>query len=415
MIGRAARRIEVPHALAAVTTIDAASEVPAARAGLTSGDVAEIWRAVEDLYRTGVYPGLSFCLRRRGQIVLNRALGHARGHGPDDTAGTPKQLLTPSTPICLFSASKAVIAILVHALAEDGAIALEDRVSHYLPAFAAAGKRAITIADVLAHRGGFPSVPQSVLQQPEALLADWDGIVAAICAAPAAQHGRSAYHALTAGYVLGELIQRVTSLPLARYLDRRLRRPLGLGLFRYGLAPAQRGRAALNYVAGAPVSYPFSALVERALHAPFAEVVRISNGAAFQRAVIPAGNLYADAEGLSRFYQMLLDGGAYGGRRILQPETIARLIQPVGRTALDRTLMIPMRYSAGLMLGARPLGLYGPDTAQAFGHLGFMNILGWADPQRELAAALLTTGKAIVGSHLIPLGRLLSTIAQRCA
>jgi len=76
--------------------------------------------------------------------------------------------------------------------------------------------------------------------------------------------------------------------------------------------------------------------------------------------------------------------------------------------------MIPMRYSEGLMLGARPFGLFGPNTAQAYGHLGFMNILGWADPQREIAAALLTTGKAVMGSHLVALSSLLSTLAKRC-
>jgi CubicO group peptidase (beta-lactamase class C family) len=77
--------------------------------------------------------------------------------------------------------------------------------------------------------------------------------------------------------------------------------------------------------------------------------------------------------------------------------------------------MIPMRYSEGMMLGARPAGLYGPNTANAFGHLGFMNILGWADPQRSVSAALLTTGKAILGTHLIALAKLLTTISRRCA
>ena len=61
--------------------------------------------------------------------------------------------------------------------------------------------------------------------------------------------------------------------------------------------------------------------------------------------------------------------------------------------------MLPLRYSAGMMLGASPFGLYGPDTARAYGHLGFANIFGWADPERATSVALLTTGKLVIGLH----------------
>ena len=62
---------------------------------------------------------------------------------------------------------------------------------------------------------------------------------------------------------------------------------------------------------------------------------------------------------------------------------------------IDLTLGIPLRHGLGFMLGAPRVSLFGPDTAEAFGHLGFTNILGWADPQRDVAAALLTTGKPL--------------------
>jgi len=54
-----------------------------------------------------------------------------------------------------------------------------------------------------------------------------------------------------------------------------------------------------------------------------------------------------------------------------QAETVARAVAPRGRMSVDRMLMIPMRYSEGRCLGANPFGLYGPDTARAYGHLGF--------------------------------------------
>lgn len=408
-------RVRVPQDLDAITSIAPAAETPAAKAGLGAADVRAIELALQALYRSGAHPAIGFCLRRNGRILFDRAIGHAQGNGPEDSAGTLKRLLTPSTPVCLFSASKAVTAILIHQLAERGGIDLDQPVSHYLPQFARAGKRAITIADVLSHRGGFPAMAVARSQRRIELLEDWDRVIDLICAAPPARGRNMAYHAITGGFILAEVLQRVTGQPIQRALDDNLRKPLGMTHFTYGLPKALRASAAVNYLAGAPVRFPLSTIAERALFVPFADVVTASNTESFMRSVIPAGNVYATAEELSRFFQMLLDGGVYQGRRVLRERTVARAIRPVGAMSLDRTLMIPMRYSEGLMLGARPVGLFGPDTAQAYGHLGFMNILGWADPQRAVSAALLTTGKAILGTHLIALSGLLTAIAKRCA
>jgi len=89
-------------------------------------------------------------------------------------------------------------------------------------------------------------------------------------------------------------------------------------------------------------------------------------------------------------------------------------VRPAVPLAFDHTLKIPMRYSAGLMLGAAPFGVYGPMTARAYGHIGLMNVFGWADPQRDISVAVLTTGKAVLGTHLWALGQLLTTIAWHC-
>jgi len=268
---------------------------------------------------------------------------------------------------------------------------------------------------VLAHRGGFPTIALKPQERNVELLNDWDRVVELICRAPPSHNRTMAYHAITGGFILAEILQRVTGDSLQNYLDQRIRKPMGLKHFTYGMPQRQRSQVALNYSAGAPVLFPISKVAERVLLVPFADVVEGSNTAAFMDAVIPAGNLYATAEETSRFFQMLLDGGEYHGKRILQRETVARAIKPVGRISLDRSMLIPMRYSEGMMLGVNPAGLYGPCTHNAFGHLGFMNVLGWADPDRDISVALLGTGKAILGSHLIQLGKLLTAICKRCA
>ena len=72
----------------------------------------------------------------------------------------------------------------------------------------------------------------------------------------------------------------------------------------------------------------------------------------------------------------------------------------------------PLRHASGYMLGAKQLSLYGPDTEMAFGHLGFTNVLGWADPRRELAVGLVTTGKPALAPHLPDLRTLTVRIAS---
>ena len=111
---------------------------------------------------------------------------------------------------------------------------------------------------------------------------------------------------------------------------------------------------------------------------------------------------------------MLLDGGVWGDKQVLEPQTVARAITPACKLQFDHTLKIPMRYSEGLMLGANPIGLYGPMTGRAYGHLGFMNILGWADPARNVSVGMMVTGKAVLGTHLIALGNLLTAVAWQC-
>ncbi len=408
-------KVRVPRDLHAVTTIADDVENTAARAGLSAADTKAIWAALKGLYRSGAYPGVAFTLRRHGEVVFNRSIGHASGNGPADPVDAPKRLLTPETPICLFSASKAVTAVLIHKLAEDGGIRLEERVSHYLPAFGQAGKQDTTISDVLAHRGGFPMMKIRAADKKVELMEDWDRVIRLICESPPTATRQQAYHAMTGGFILAEVLKRVTGAPITDYLDEKLRKPLKFKHFTYGIAKPHWPDVALNYEAGAPVRFPLSTVAERALFVPFPEVVRASNTPSFKQAVIPAGNIYATADETSRFFQMLLDGGVADGQRILKAETVARLRKPVGRIGIDRMLMIPLQYSEGMMLGARPAGLYGPDTPEAYGHLGFMNVLGWADPSRHISAALLTTGKAILGTHLIALSRLLTVINRRCA
>lgn len=403
----------VPADLASVTRIDDGSETAPEAAGFRAGQVEAIWKAVEGLYRTGISPAITVCLRREGKIVLNRAIGHASGNGPDDLPGTPGVLASPDTPVCLFSASKSVTAMLIHLLDERGLIDLLDPISHYIPEYGVNGKKNATIYHLLSHRGGIPKLAGDF--DPE-MLYDLDGILGELYKArPVAPSGhRVAYHAITAGYILGELVERVTGMSVRAFLREAVGEPMGMRFFNYGLPAADRPLAARNYATGFKPVGPVSLYIQRILGGDIQLAVDMTNDPRFMDTICPAGNIYATAEEAGRFFQMLLDGGRYQDKQIFQPMTIKRALIEVGKPEFDRSLLVPMRYSMGMMLGNRPVGLFGPMTRQAFGHLGLSNIFCWADPARDISVSILTTGKPLVGPHLPALGKLLFTISTQC-
>ena len=407
------RTIAVPADLSSVTTFDPNREADPSDGGLSPDDAAAIWESVEDLYRTGIIPGISFCLRRHGHVVLNRAIGHSHGNGPGDPPKAPKILMTPDTPVCQYSASKAVTAMMIHLLAEHGEIRLSDPVARYIPEFAAHGKQDTTIYHLISHQGGIPAPPQG--SDPD-IIFDPDAFIKLICdLRPASRGGqRMAYHAVTGGAILGEIVRRVTGLNLAAYLDQNLRQPLGFQHFTFGADEEDIDRVATDYDTGPPLLFPFSNIAKRALSLPWGEVVEIANTPGFYRTLIPAANLVATADEMSQFFQLLLNGGALNGVRIFQPATVRQAITESTRMWFDGTMVVPMRYSGGFMLGASPVGLWGPYCESAFGHVGFINIFCWADPERDIAVSLQTTGKCLIGPHLPAMIRFLFTVGRRC-
>jgi len=405
--------VEVPGDLADVTTIAAREEQAPGPVGMTREDVDAIWGAAERLYATGMHPGLSLVVRRGGRVVLKRAIGHARVRGPGDAQ--PQAVpMTPDTPVCIFSASKAMAAMPLHLLSERKELSLLDPVSHYLPQFGHNGKRDITIYQLLCHKAGIPTVPTDGTDVGELLL-DRREILRLICATEPDKPGHHhAYHALTAGFVVAALVEKVSGRSFRAFFREHISEPLGLSTLDFGARGPVLRRMAHNYVSGFRLHGPEDRYLRRAIGTGLEHAVALANDPRFYRAVIPAGNVVANADDCSRFFQCLLEGGTLDGVRVFAPLTVRRAVAEVGKPEIDRSLLVPLRYSAGMMLGDSPFGLYGPDTSRAFGHLGFANIFVWADPERDISAALLTTGKLVLGPHLPALWGLLGAISRHC-
>jgi CubicO group peptidase (beta-lactamase class C family) len=229
-------------------------------------------------------------------------------------------------------------------------------------------------------------------------LEDPDGILQLLCdAVPVWRPGRQlAYHAITGGFLIGEIVRRVTGQDIRTYLRNEILQPLGFRWMNYGVAKRDVKHVAQNYFTGLPPMPPLSSILHRALGVSFRQVTEMSNDQRFLTSIVPSGNVVASADELSRFYQLLLNGGELDGVRIFEPQTIRRAISEHSYFEFDLTLTLPIRYGMGFMLGGKWLSLYGPDTQYAFGHLGFTNIISWADPERQVAAALITNGKPLV-------------------
>ncbi len=401
----------IPADLDTVTQIDADREVPPEEVGVDPKDVESIWNNFRAVYKTGVHPAMSLCIRRHGKVLISRGIGHIRGNGPNDPADAEKVPVTADSPFCIYSSSKGVTAVLMHMLAEDGLIDIMDPVSFYCPDFSGKGKDNITIHHILSHRGGVPGLPADFVKED---MWNKEKIWELMCQArPITTDGsKLAYHAITGGFVLEKVVEKVTGEDINAYVDRKVRQPMGMQYFTYGIQPQHMDKLAVTYVTGPYPGPLVDAFAKRALGIRLNEVEEATNDPRFQEQTIPAGNLASSASEMSAFYQMLLNGGVWNGQRICAERTVARAIQPYGERMFDRTLMLPMRYSAGQMLGDSPIGMYGPNCEHAFGHLGLINKWCWADPERDISVSLLTSGIPSVSHHLLALMKTLGAIGN---
>lgn len=386
----------VPRSLDDVTTVRPRTEIEPRHLGLDRAAVDTVWDAVRSLYASGTHPAIALCVRYRGEIVLDRAIGYARGNAPSDTPDSPKVLATPDTPFCLLSASKPVTAMVIHLLDERRLVHLDDPVAEYIPDFARHGKETITLRHILGHRAGVPNPPESTMD-PD-LLEEPDRIVELLCdQKPIWRPGqRLAYHAVTTGFLLAEVVRRVTGQDIRTFLRENILAPLGFRWMSYGVPREDVGQVAVNAFTGPPPLPPISTLFRRALGMPVEGVVEVSNDPRFLRSVFPSGNVVSTANEASRFFELLRCGGVLDGVHVFEPRTVRRAIAEQSYMEPDFTLVLPFRYSLGFMLGAEWFSLYGPYTARAFGHIGFTNVFCWADPDREVSGALLTSGKPLV-------------------
>jgi len=352
--------------------------------------------------------GAACAVMHRGELVVDLYGGWADREAQRAWSADTLQLV--------FSATKGVTAACVLWLAEHGELDLDAPVARYWPEFAAQGKADIPVRWVMSHRAGVPLV-DARLTLPEVLA--WDPVVRAIAAQaplwePGTAHG---YHFRTYGWILGEIVRRITGCSLGTFFAETMAAPLGLE-FWIGLPIEQEPRVARLYGPPEPsdpqirellaqVTGP-DTMLGRAMFGPsnlFAYDDRW-NGRALHAAELPSSNGIGTARSLARFYAALI--GAYDGDRLLKPETIADVIR-VQSDGTDGVLTLPTRFGSGFMLPPILALSAGP---RAFGHPGAGGSLALADPDRALSFAYVMNqmGGAVAGD--VRAGSLLTAVYE---
>ncbi|WP_048630954.1 lipase LipE [Mycolicibacterium aurum] len=386
-------RIAVPADLDAVTSVgpEDHSEVDAAA-------IERIWQAAVHWYRAGMQPAIQVCLRRNGHVILDRAIGHAWGNGPDDGPDADKVPVDTDTPFCVYSTAKAITTTVAHMLVERGAFSLEDRVCDYLPTYTSHGKDRTTIRHVITHSAGIPFAtgPKPDLRRMDdsEYTRDMLGRMK-----PVYPPGRiHIYHGVTWGPLMREIIFAATGRSIREILAEEILDPLGFRWTNYGVAAQDVPLVAPSHVTGKPLPPPIAKAFKAAVGGTPQQIIPFSNTREFLTGVIPSSNTVSNANELSRFAEILRRGGELDGVRVMAPETLRAATAEARRLRPDlATGMAPMRWGTGYMLGSKRFGPFGRDAAGAFGHTGLTDIAVWADPERALSVAVVSSGKP--GGH----------------
>ncbi|MFT2016185.1 serine hydrolase domain-containing protein [Streptomyces sp. 796.1] len=332
--------------------------------------------------------GAAVCVYQDGRPVVDLWAGVA-----DPDTGRPWER---DTLQLVYSVTKGATATAAHLLAQRGALDLDAPVAVYWPEFAANGKAEIPVRWLLSHQAGLVALDQPV---PMAEALAWHPMAAALAAqrpqwTPGTGHG---YHGRTWGWLVGEVIRRVSGRTPGRFFAEEIAGPLGLDFF-IGLPPGECGRVSRMVYRKPDVdltTVPEESVPEdlRDLVAAWRDPNSLSNRAfavtdpanidfgspEVQAAELPSSNGIGTAHALARMYAALI--GEVDGVRLLTPETLASATEEQA-SGQDRVMLATSRFGTGFMLPTDAVPMAGPA---AFGHTGRGGSLGFADPAHGIA------------------------------
>ncbi|MFD3734645.1 serine hydrolase domain-containing protein [Streptomyces sp. NPDC058632] len=345
--------------------------------------------------------GAAVTVYRDGQRVVDLWAGTKNVDGGEGAGGegAGPEPWERGTAQLVRSATKGVAAAVPLLLHQYGELDLDAPVGHYWPEFKARGKERALVRHLLNHRAGLPLLDRPLT--PREALDPLRGAEAVAAQAPLWEPGTDhGYHALTYGWLLDELVRRVTGgRGAGEWIAERIAAPLGLD-FWLGLPDAEAGRVGrVGPVEGPEPSGALRARPKRSVTEAYGDPASVTrrafaaidpfpdhNEPEFRAVPHPAANGIATADGLARFYAALI--GRVDGVRLFEAATVerARAEESAGP---DRVLIVGTRFGLGYMLHGSASPLLAPGS---FGHPGRGGSLGFADPDTGIAFGYVTNG-----------------------
>jgi CubicO group peptidase (beta-lactamase class C family) len=306
------------------------------------------------------------------------------------------------TIVCMMSVAKGITGMAFSLLVDRGLVDVDAPVARYWPEFAAAGKERLPVRYILDHRAGLPIVADPL----------WPGAIydhQAICAALASQAPMwepgtvAAYHIHTQGYLLAEIVRRVTGSTLGAFLQHELAGPLHADYRIGGLSPHDEARCAevmpnMQARLFAAKEAETDTLRAKAFVQNPAEPWPVTlNSHAWRESEIASGNGHGNARGVARIYAAFARGGELGGVRVTHPASIQAMITEQHHTT---ELMQDRPYHQGLgILLNTPEAVYMGPNPRAFGHHGIGGSIGFADPDARIGFSYAVNRMHAVGTN----------------
>ena len=352
--------------------------------GFTAPGFEPVRRAFEANFSERGEVGAAVAVYHHGRLVADLWGGTRNA----DTG----QAWEEDTPVRVASTTKGITAVCANVLVQQGLLDVDAPVASYWPEFKAEGKESVPVRWVLSHRAGVPVVDR--LFTVEDIFA-WFPVVDTIAAQaplwePGTAHG---YHGQSYGYMVGELVRRITGRTIGTFLAAEVSGPLGLDTWigtpedviprvARVLSPAyggrRRDRAGTPASPEAPGAEQLSLMMRAAM---FTHLAPDYNSAEWLRIEMPSANGVTTARSLAKMYAALI--GEVDGKRLLDEEALRRAIRPEAE-GTDRILGQPTRWGLGFSLSSERSALLGPKS---FGHAGAGGSIGVADPDSGVAMA----------------------------
>jgi CubicO group peptidase (beta-lactamase class C family) len=222
------------------------------------------------------------------------------------------------------------------------------------------------------------------------------------------------YHALTWGPLMREIIYAATGKEIREILATEILDPLGFRWTNFGVAKQDVPLVAPSQPTGRTLPPVVAQIFRKAIGGTVHEIIPYTNTPLFLTTIVPSSNTISTADELSRFAEIWRRGGELDGVRVMSPETMRGAAAECRRLRPDFAIgLMPARWGTGFILGTKRFGPFGRNATAAFGHLGLTNIAVWADPERDMAAGVISSGKPGRDPEARRYTALMDTIAEQ--